>query len=492
MKPTDQQREIIKLAKTGESFKVSALAGSGKSTSLRMIAKRNPNKKYLYLAFNKLVATEAQAKMPSNVTAKTAHSLAFGQTGYPFANRLTGSIFSAKTHIMSLLEKDIKTLKDSFFMTDAQIFVAVAETYTNFLHTIDEKCEGKHIPPYVWSFSPADKSKQKEWRNAICQAANKVWIEMSSKKSHMPVLHDVYLKLWAMKPKRLPYDAILLDEAQDADPCILSVILGQKHLQRILVGDERQELYGWRGSVNAMQGVDMPELPLTKSWRFGKNIADVANEVLSLTADMRLEGMAESDEVFVGEDRNAICVLSRSNGALIQEAVNCLDENKNVYIVGGTKDAVAYLRAAYSLYRGERAIHPELSHFRTWSELIETAESNLGQMYKPIVNLVKKYGVGVLNVANRLEREILPNGDDADVTLSTVHKFKGQERESVRLLDDFPLLVQDNIFQSEEANVLYVALTRAKKRLIISPFVLFNIGEAKKFFSGEDLHGEGQ
>ena len=48
----------------------------------------------------------------------------------------------------------------------------------------------------------------------------------------------------------------------------------------IYVGDAHQQIYAWRGAVNAMQQMPLPESRLTTSFRFGDAIADVANNLL--------------------------------------------------------------------------------------------------------------------------------------------------------------------------------------------------------------------
>lgn len=56
-------------------------AGTGKTTTLVNYAKRRPHLRFLYVAFNKSVADEAQRRFPGNVTSKTVHSLAFADIG---------------------------------------------------------------------------------------------------------------------------------------------------------------------------------------------------------------------------------------------------------------------------------------------------------------------------------------------------------------------------------------------------------------------------
>ncbi|MGP4878937.1 hypothetical protein ACTXQV_44115, partial [Klebsiella pneumoniae] len=61
----------------GQSFKVIAYAGTGKTTTLQMISDAMPERRGMYLAFNKAIAGEAQNKFHRNVDCRTFHSLAF-------------------------------------------------------------------------------------------------------------------------------------------------------------------------------------------------------------------------------------------------------------------------------------------------------------------------------------------------------------------------------------------------------------------------------
>ena len=49
-----------------------------------------------------------------------------------------------------------------------------------------------------------------------------------------------------------PHDLLLLDEAQDMNPCMLSVCL-QQSVPKIVVGDQHQQIYSFRGAVNALE-----------------------------------------------------------------------------------------------------------------------------------------------------------------------------------------------------------------------------------------------
>ena len=80
MKPTSEQEKSIALALTGQTFKMTAYAGAGKTSTLNFIGNTLTRQKGLYLAFNKPIAEEAAKKFSDNIDCKTFHSMAFRQT----------------------------------------------------------------------------------------------------------------------------------------------------------------------------------------------------------------------------------------------------------------------------------------------------------------------------------------------------------------------------------------------------------------------------
>src|SRR5436853_7922593 len=86
---TDEQKDIISLdVPKGQVLKISAFAGTAKTTTLREFTKAHPDKTFLYICYNTSVSQEAKDSFPSNTKCQTTHSLAFGKTGYPYKNKL--------------------------------------------------------------------------------------------------------------------------------------------------------------------------------------------------------------------------------------------------------------------------------------------------------------------------------------------------------------------------------------------------------------------
>ena len=65
---------------TQDNLMIMARAGSGKTTTLCMLADLiPPGKSALFMAFNKAIADELSARLPSRVKASTSHSIGFSE-----------------------------------------------------------------------------------------------------------------------------------------------------------------------------------------------------------------------------------------------------------------------------------------------------------------------------------------------------------------------------------------------------------------------------
>lgn len=125
--------------------------------------------------------------------------------------------------------------------------------------------------------------------------ATKLWLAMKDKKCDaMPMTDAGYLKLYQLSKPRLDkeYDVLLLDEAQDAAPVMADIVLSQRGCAKILVGDPHQEIYSFTGAKNAMAAVlrivcptKITQRRLSRSFRFGVEIAGVANSILRLKGE---------------------------------------------------------------------------------------------------------------------------------------------------------------------------------------------------------------
>jgi superfamily I DNA/RNA helicase len=303
-------------------------------------------------------------------------------------------------------------------------------------------------------------------RAHILPIARRVWEDAKDKNGNLPFTHDYYLKMWALSNPNLHVSFLLYDEAQDANPCIAGVVLGQRAFgtQVIMVGDSAQAIYGWRGAVNAMADFaaepGVTTLLLSQSFRFGQAIADEANKWLSLIeAPLRLTGFAKI-ESRVASVEVPDAILCRTNAECIAQALSHQAEGLRVAIVGGTKEIKKMAEAAIELQAGRQPFHAEFALFKTWADFIEYVAEDGDASLKVFVNLVTNYGAEqIIEVCDASVDEA-----KADVVVSTAHKAKGREWNHVRIASDFrePNKDEGQVPAKAEMMLAYVAVTRAK------------------------------
>ena len=456
---TDEQCRAIDLATAGSSLKIEAFAGTGKTSTLAAISAAMPKRDGLYIAFNRSIADEAAQKFPDNVECRTAHSLAYRSVGYRFKDRfqrLTGRYLATNHLDITHYQYDISPAAWGNLTID---------TINKFCHSSSSKITIDHVP--WWSLKTIeDKKVKKAIAEEVVKYARKTWRIMIDPKEKIPVTHDVYLKLWAMDQPKIDTDFILFDEAQDASPVMLDIVSSQQS-QQIYVGDRYQQIYSWRGAVNAMKEIDTDHTcSIAQSFRFGQPIADITNKILNknLGANVNIRGF---DRIISSIDYESQpnAILCRTNSLLIDTLIKYIDQGKRIAVNGGTSEIVSLLRGAQELKDTGKTVHNDLMLFKNWRELEEFSETDSGASLSILVRLMNKHSPGQL--IRKLEMVSRIRESDADLVLSTAHKSKGREWSSVRLENDFrhPEMLS---YTEEDTNLLYVAVTRAKNRLDVS------------------------
>jgi superfamily I DNA/RNA helicase len=432
----------------------------------------------LYLAFNRSVADYASRLFPSNVECRTIHSLAFRQMRSEFKaeEKLIGS--TNRNQVASLLSvQDLQIGSQAF--ADRQVASLVLATLKVFMHSGDSEIKSEHMPMWGILCRLSD-SERKKAAEIVCQYARRLWQMMINPQDRTPLGHDGYLKLWALGRPKLQADFILLDEAQDSNPVMLDV-LSRQGAQVIYVGDRHQQIYQWRGAVNAMEQVRTShETYLTQSFRFGAIIANLANHVLKrLGEETLLVGNPNVKSKIGNATANAI--ITRTNAMLVGMVVRELENEGRPYVEGGTQELLRLLEGVSALQRNHRCDQPEFFGFKNWREFQEFANSDEGAEWRMLVGLVEEYTVDELI---KTLSSVAENPRESTVILSTTHKAKGREWDHVELADDFNVEVKEkdeplNDYEREEMRIMYVALTRAKQSLFVPEELLAKIMNRK-------------
>lgn len=486
--PTPEQKKIIEAAISGQDLVIQALAGTGKTTTLKLLAEALPRKKGTYIAFNKSIVEEAGSKFPENVRCRTAHSLAYAAVGFQFKERMNDSKRVTMYQLAAWLDAPkfaFKHDKVNAVLGADQIASLVIKSVTNFCKSVDPEISEKHIE--IPFYLGLDKRKVKEFAKILIPLVLKSWDDLNQATGYLKFTHDYYLKMWQLSSPVIKGDFILFDEAQDADPVMLDVIERQKHAQKIFCGDQYQAIYEWRGAKNALNKVSIDEtLWLTQSFRFGQEIADEANDILGfLDAPVTVTGLKGKSSK-IEKVNNPTAILCRTNAGVIQQVIFELQKGRSVAVIGRTEELINFAEACGQLQKGVRTNHPELAPFETWGEVKEYADKypDEAQEIKTMVDLVDRFGVQKLVEALRK----VVSEATSDVVVSTAHRAKGREWSTVKLAGDF-LHPQD--MDDEDLRLAYVSVTRAIDSLDMSEWELIQpINTGQNDFGRDNLVAE--
>lgn len=461
MTPTPEQLAAIDRARKltlGEMLIIKAFAGAAKTTTLTLIAQALDPAPFLYLAFNKAIAQEAGGKFSKNVVSCTTHALAF-------AYRPKGELRPSNYRAVEIAR-----------MFNVSYALAVA-----ILSNFEEFCNSGSTD--IKKGSAATQIKAKAWE---------FYGKMD--RGEIPMTHSFYLKhfhLYLAGGGQLvePFDYVCLDEGQDTNPvtwAIFKLIPGRK----IIVGDQHQSIYAFRGAIDAL---DLPASPrihvlaLSTTFRCRPQVVDQANWVLSTFKREPVRIVSGNNQEVNPSEFKTKAIISRTNSTLI-EYIDALPE------FNLTRPPEVMFECLLALYNW-MADEPDkiskqyrfLTDFKDEVALKEYIEEVGDLELKQSCKQLARLGGKVTYLFAKSKALWKKNGSYS-TTLTTAHSSKGLEFDEVELMPDFPSFVevlaglikertvsspeafftsrhQDVVIAREEVNLYYVAVTRTKHRI---------------------------
>ncbi|XP_047479508.1 F-box DNA helicase 1-like [Penaeus chinensis] len=501
----EQMRIINHDIKPDHIVKIVAFAGTGKTTTLLQMCQQRPHQKFLLVVYNKSVEEHCSKSFPTNVKVRTAHAMAFANVGRRFLSirRLDGNLSSSK--ISEFLEQ--KEGAGNRFRRAA----LVKNTIEIFLNSHDDILTLQHVPV-------KDKDQndiEDDYRLKILLSdAEAVWKEMKqcSPTQKIAMSQDGQLKCWQLsKPRLQGYDVIMIDEGQDMNTAMFDIFLRQK-CAKVIVGDPHQQIYSFRGAVNALQMVPATHTYyLTQSFRFGPEISYVANcslEVLKNVQKQTLVGGRKQDFVYVSSKSEPVtssgkklstAYLARMNLTIYKLSISmCLDDkysHMSMSFAGGLAkygfDTVLDIYKLWQIQQGfgtaeSLGIKNKLiAKFKSVFSLRKFADNIDDHDLSNKIRMFDYSGTKTPYHLQLLNRRCNGEPSRSDIVFSTIHKSKGLEFDWVIMLDDLVpvnLPYQNMKYEGDEHNLMYVAVTRAKLWLTINSAVLYTLTAAREKF----------
>lgn len=468
-----------KYRNTNHNIIIKAGPGSGKSFMIKHLLKATPKYlKSILIAFNKSIADELKGDVPEYVKVSTIHSLAYSilrqntNQNYKvnsFKNYILGKKYLKLDH---LKEKQ----RDAYLFTISKIIDLSRLNLCRTHEEIQTICD-------IYNISTINGEI-----NDVITLIDKL-DEYNNRDSYefmIDFTDMLYLAYKKVKKVNFPkFNVVFCDELQDLNPLqkvIVESIISPVNGRFIGVGDDRQSIYSFMGSnlesfESFIQRPNTIVLPLSVTYRCGKNIVTEANKVFEGLEpyEMNSDGLVRWGSLSEVEDNDF--VICRNNLPLVEAWIEIVKSGKKAHILG--KDFGQNLISILN----------KLTNFKTLEEgieiLLREKEEKLRE--KGITNpkqtsnyqqLIEKLSIieilekefGSFEKLEKTILEVFSDEEKGGVILMTIHKSKGLEADNVFALNFHKLLPSKYAVTElelyQEKCLKYVCITRARNQLI--------------------------
>lgn len=492
---TQQQAFIDALLNTTANIALVARAGCGKTSTILIaveeIARKHEGEQVetLIVAYNKDVAEEVRGKLLDRgikgrvAEAKTSHSL--GQS-LLYRQKPTLDPSKVRRLIQAHYTVNNTVVQNEWLAYSAQIAKLVSlakqEAFGHFTPVSDRA---------AW-FDLADKHDVNGFDRStdietVVSYAQTIYSESLKQRDVIDfddmILHPLVFNLTTKFKKQY----IFVDEAQDTSKARQAII--RKFLaddgRIIVVGDDRQAIYGFAGAdsdalPNLISTFDCTVLPLSITFRCGKAIVRKAQKYVPdiTAADTNEEGevlhldglptdLAPGDAILC---RNTAPLIERAY-ALMRSGRACKVEGRDVgqgFVALTKRWKVTTISALLGLLEAYERREVSKAQSKLDDSKVEAIRDQC-ETLREICNAVIASGKTQVSDVLAFIDNLFADGAENCVILATYHRSKGREWDRVYLYEHDTRCpsraARQPWQQQQEANLAYVAITRAKSTL---------------------------
>jgi DNA helicase II / ATP-dependent DNA helicase PcrA len=450
---------------------VRAVPGSGKTTTIVEAAKLVPKgSKSLFVAFSSLIVRTLKEQLPKDMKVMTLHG--FGLSIIGRRRRVDVDEFKGSTIAHQILGAwDGRRAADEVAI-DPYASGDNCEAVRKAASLAKGMClDPEEIAAILDDFEIESKNLSQE---QIAQAAFEA-MKLARKSCEAVDYDDM---IWIPYVDDLPipqYDYIFVDETQDLNAGQLHLVLSAAENGRVIaVGDPRQAIYAFRGADSGAmdrmgESLRAMTLPLSVCYRCAKSIVREIQKI-----EPRVEAAPDAVEGVVrelpidrvlSEVKGGDFIVSRTNAPLVSLCFQLLAQGRPAYIQG--RDVGKSLKVLIEKSKAKTTVEL-IAFLDEWylKECLRLREKKRStanvEDRRACLEALCEGRASVREVEAAIDAAFIDAKDNAKIRLSSTHRAKGMEADRVFMLVD-TFHAEDS---EEEANLVYVATSRAKSELV--------------------------
>lgn len=499
MTPSKYQTAIYEAIEgSNDSIAVDAVAGSGKTTTIVEVGNRIPRNQLhdsLFVAFNVSIRDELARRLPPSMDVSNFHRI-----GKQVLENHLKVTFRGNTGVNQWKYRNIiQEHLGGRGVADEDKCIAASEALNYCMLTLSDPTDSETLEEIcdTYGIVPFDGMAQ------VIDHATAKGMSLA-KKGHSIDFNDMLFLPVMLEAKFPTYQNVFVDECQDLNALQREIVLAMQKPggRTVAVGDPYQAIYGFAGadtdSFNKVrEAINGRIMPLSVCYRCPVSHVELAQKIVPQieAAPGTIIGEIEHfkyEEIFGDANpRNSDLVLSRTMAPLVALVFDFIKRRIPAKI-RGRSDTLKAIKAlarkveaiADDTYKGKSSAwigfesvlddhqaEEELRLKRRYPDDQRRLDAWIDkcQSLKALYQASVEEGIRDLNSFEKWMEQFFDENINGAVILSTVHRAKGLEADTVYILDESKMphpMAKTPEAMAQEMNLRYVALTRSKRRMV--------------------------